>query len=187
MTIKPWPVVRSAPKGDFHIFKIRQDTKTSPRTGREMDFVVLESRNWVNVVAVTRDKRLVMVEQFRHGSATVELEIPGGVMDAEDDSPVTAGLRELTEETGFEGDRPRLIGQVWSNPAIMNNRTYTVLVENCRLRTATRFDSGEDILTRLVPVADVPELVRSGQIRHSLVIVALHHYELLRQAQAGGR
>jgi hypothetical protein len=60
-------------------------------------------------------------------------------------------------------------------------------VENCRLRTATRFDSGEDILTRLVPVADVPELVRSGQIRHSLVIVALHHYELLRQAQAGGR
>lgn len=182
MTIKPWPVVRSTPKGDFHIFQIRTDTKTSPRTGKSMDFVVVESKNWVNVIAITRDKRLVMVEQFRHGSATVELEIPGGVMDAEDKDPVEAGLRELVEETGFEGDNPRLIGQVWSNPAIMNNSTYTVLVENCRMRNATRFDLGEDLITKLIPLADTPELVRSGAIRHSLVVVALHHYDLFRNA-----
>lgn len=180
MTIKPWPVVRSTSKGDFRVFKIREDTKTSPRTGKNLDFVVLECRNWVNVIAVTPDQRLIMVEQFRHGSGTVELEIPGGVMDASDQSPVDAGLRELIEETGFDGDNARLIGEVWSNPAIMTNITYTVLVENCRVRSQTRFDHGEDLVTRLVPLAEVPQLVRTKKIRHALVVAALHHFDLWR-------
>lgn len=182
MTIKPWPVVRSRPAGDFRIFQVRQDTRTSPRTGKDLDFVVLECANWVNVVAITERNELVMVEQFRHGSGSVELEIPGGVMDRTDTSPVEAGLRELVEETGYQGEHARVIGQVWSNPAIMNNRTYTVLVEQCRLTGQTQFDHGEDLVTQLVPLTDVPGLVRSGKIGHSLVVAALHHYELLRQS-----
>ena len=78
---KPWKKVRSKPIGDFRIFKLRSDVKISPRTGKEHDFYVLDSVNWVNVVAVTPDRKLVMIEQFRHGSNTVELEIPGGMME----------------------------------------------------------------------------------------------------------
>ena len=58
------------------------------------------------------------------------------------------GFRELREETGYEGRDALLLAQVWSNPAIMNNRTYTVLVENCELKHPTEFDSGEDLTTR---------------------------------------
>lgn len=179
MSVRPWPVVRSVPKGDFRIFKIREDTRTSPRTGANLDFVVLECANWVNVIALTPARELVMVEQFRHGSASVELEIPGGVMDKTDTSPVEAGVRELGEETGFAGDNPRIIGQVWSNPAIMNNITYTVLVENCRPTVATAFDHGEDLVTHLVPLDEVRKLAREGRIGHSLVVAALLHFELL--------
>jgi ADP-ribose pyrophosphatase len=178
--IKPWPLVRSASAGDFRVFRIRKDVKTSPRTGAELEFVVLECVNWVNVIALTPDGQLVMVEQFRHGSGTVELEIPGGVMDRADASPVATGVRELAEETGYEGEKARIIGEVWSNPAIMNNITHTVLVENCHLRGQTQFDHGEDIVTRLVPVADMPALVRAGKVRHSLVVAALHHFDLWR-------
>lgn len=177
-SIRPWPRVSSRPIGDFRIFRMRVDRKISPRTGQEHEFVILDSVNWVNVIALTPDRHLVMIEQFRHGSNTVELEIPGGMMDAGDASPVAAALRELREETGYEGERGRLLGEAWPNPATQSNLCYTVLVENCHRRHDVEFDHGEDLLTRLVPVADVPRLVADGKIRHTLVVTALYYFEL---------
>ena len=179
--IQPWPKVSTKSLGDFRIFTLRSDLKTSPRTGKDHDFFVIDCVNWVNVIAVTPDDQLVMVEQFRHGSETVELEIPGGIMDPTDASPVATGVRELREETGYEGSDAREIGTVYSNPAIMSNHTFTVLVENCQLKHGVEFDSGEDIVTRLVPVSEIPKLVAQGRIRHSLVVVALYHFDLLRR------
>jgi len=176
--IKPWKTIRSTPLGDFRIFKLRSDFKHSPRTGKEHDFFVLDSVDWVNIIAVTPDQKLVMVEQYRHGSNTIELEIPGGMMDKHETDPVATAVRELREETGYEGENARLLGTIHSNPAILSNQTYTVLIENCRLQHGVEFDSGEDIITRLVPVADIPKLVAGEKISHSLVVVALYHFEL---------
>jgi ADP-ribose pyrophosphatase len=176
--IKPWKKLRSTLIGDFRIFKLRSDVSVSPRTGKEHDFYVLDSVNWVNVIAVTPDQKLVMVEQFRHGSGTVELEIPGGMMDAGETDPVATAVRELREETGYEGENARLLGRIHSNPAILSNVTYTVLIENCRLQHGVEFDSGEDLITRLVPVAEIPKLVADEKIGHSLVVVALYHFDL---------
>lgn len=179
--IKPWPKLGSKPVGDFHIFSIRSDRKQSPRTGREHDFYVIDSVNWVNVIAVTPERELVMIEQYRHGSNTVELEVPGGMMDPHETSPVLAGERELREETGYTGEKARIIGEIFPNPAIMSNTCYTVLVENCRNAHPIELDHAEDVMTRLVPIADLPELVASGKIRHSLVVVALYHFDLLQR------
>ena len=91
---------------------------------------------------------------------------------------MAAGLRELREETGYEAEQAQLLGRIFPNPAIMSNTCFTVLAQNCRLKHPTELDSGEDLLTRLVPVSDIPALVRSGKIGHSLVVVALYHFEL---------
>lgn len=176
--IKPWPILGSRPLGDFHIFRLRGDRKVSPRTGAEHEFMVLDSRDWVNVIALTPDRELVMIQQFRHGSNTVELEIPGGVMDAHETSPVAAAERELREETGFAGTKARILGEVFANPAIMSNTCYTVMIENCRCVHTVQFDQGEDLVTQLVPVAEVPGLLAAGKIKHSLVVVALCHFDL---------
>lgn len=176
--IKPWPVVRRRQVGDFRIFTLHEEIRTSPVTGKEHDFVILDTVDWVNVVAVTAEQQLVMVEQFRFGSNTVELEIPGGMMEKTETDPVATAVRELREETGYEGEGARLLGKVWSNPAILNNRTYTVLVENCRLKHPVEFDHCEDMVTRLVPLADVPRLVAEEKIQHSLVVAALGYYDL---------
>ena len=182
--LKPWPTVRKKQLGDYRIFSLRSEEKLSPRTNLTHEFFILDCVNWVNVIAVTPDNQLVMIEQFRHGSNTVELEIPGGTMDASDASPVATGVRELQEETGYAGDNPQIIGQVFSNPAILSNTTFTVLVQNCRLQHEVQLDSGEDLVTRLVPIAEIPDLVRNTKIRHSLVVVALYHFDLWRRDPA---
>ena len=176
--LKPWRKISSKLLGDFRVFTLRSDKKISPRTGEEHDFFVIDSVNWVNIVAVTPDNQLVMVEQYRHGSDTIELEVPGGMMDSGDASPEKTALRELREETGYEGDSAKVIGKVSPNPAIQSNTCFIVLVQNCVCKHQTQFDHSEDIVTRLVPVSEIPKLVSEGKIKHSLVIVAFYHFEL---------
>jgi len=181
MEIKPWPTLGSRPAGDFRIFTMRSDIKVNPRTGRQHDFYVIDCVNWVNACAVTADGHLVMVEQYRHGSDTIELEVPGGMLDAHETDPVAAAVRELREETGFTGRDARVIGEMFPNAAIMSNRCHTVVVEDARATHELELDLGEDVAVRLVPVDDVPRLVASGRIRHAVVLAALHHFDLWRR------
>lgn len=181
-----WPTVSTRNAGDFRIFSIRSDVKVNPRTGQKHDFYILDTTDWVNIIAITPEERIVMVEQYRHGSDAVELEIPGGMMERHETDPVEAGLRELREETGYVGERPQLIGRINPNAAIMSNVCHTLLVENCRRMHKVEFDSGEDLVTRLVPIGELRNLVSSGRIQHALVAVALYHFDLWRQRQAAG-
>jgi 8-oxo-dGTP pyrophosphatase MutT (NUDIX family) len=178
MSIQPWESCGSKFVGDFRIFTLHSEYRKSPRTGITHDFYVLRTIDWVNVIALTPDDKIVMVEQYRHGSETVELEIPGGLMDKEDKNPIQTGIRELREETGYAGEEPELIGGIFANPAILNNTCHTVLIRNCVLSQKTELDSGEDIETKLVPVKEIPRYIYEGKIKHSLVVVALYHHEL---------
>jgi ADP-ribose pyrophosphatase len=152
--------------------------------GRE--FIVIHAPDWVNVIAVTVDRRLVLVRQFRYGIDDFSTEIPGGVIEPGED-PLAAGLRELLEETGYAGERARIIGSVYPNPAIQDNRCHFVLVENVAKVRAVAWDSDEDLECLLAPVEEVLDWARTGRIRHALVVGALMHYEgLMRGETASG-
>ncbi len=149
---------------------------THPRRGVTRDFVVVDAPDWVNVLAHTVDDRLVLVRQFRYGIDDFSLEIPGGVIEPGED-PVAAGVRELTEETGYVGESARLLARVHPNPAFMSNRCHLVLVENCRLAAPPAWDADEEIAVSAPPVAEVFARARAGEITHSLVLDALFFFE----------
>ena len=172
-SVMPWKTLSSTPVADHRIFRIRSDRKVHPKHGTEHDLLAVECVHWVTVLAITRDQKLVMIDQFRHGTNTVELEIPGGMMDPGETDPVAAGLRELREETGYTGENARLLGSIYPNPAFQTNTCYTVLVENCERRHELELDAVEDLATRLIPVAEIPALLASRRVRHALVVVAL--------------
>ena len=177
-TVQKWGKRDSRLISDHRIFKIREDNTINPRTGTEHKMVVLECPDWVNIIALTPERDVVLVEQYRQGSETVELEIPGGMMDPGEKDPVATAVRELTEETGYTGQNARKIGECFANPAIMDNRVHTVLVENCRLTDKVKLDAGEDITTVLIKVEDLPKMVREGKIRHSIILAALQFFAL---------
>lgn len=147
-----------------------------PRRGTERDFVVLHAPDWVNVVARTPDDRLVLVRQFRYGIDEFSLEIPGGVMEPGED-PVTAGLRELREETGYAGSSAVLLGSVNPNPAIQSNRCHFVFVDGAVCAHELEWDADEEIRVLTEPVARVFALAHAGGIVHGLVLNALMLFE----------
>jgi len=144
--------------------------------GTERDFVVVEAPDWVNVVAVTPDGRIVLVRQFRFGSSELSLEIPGGVVERGED-PVAAGLRELAEETGYSGQGAQLLASVYPNPAIQRNRCHFVLVEGVVVGRGTAWDVDEEIEVITAPVDEVLDWARAGRITHSLALCGLFYFE----------
>ena len=175
--IRPWPLLASKVLSAFPIYTLRQDRRRSPRTGKDHDFLVLDSRDWINVVPVTPTGDLVLIRQFRHGTASLVWEIPGGMMDEEDENPKEAARRELLEETGYEPEEMAFLGAVHPNPAIQNNRCHTFLARDVRPRQTQRLDGAEDIEVQEAPWSEVSRMVDQGEISHSLVLAALFWYE----------
>lgn len=174
--IKQWQTIASKAMGNFKIFTIRQDTKISPRTGKQHNFFVIESTDWVNIFPVTADGKVVMVRQCRHGNGEITLEVPGGMVD-EGEEPIVSAVRELREETGYAGENARPIGSVAPNPALFDNKCYSFMVDNVTQVGEQSFDGSEDIEIELVPVTDFPELIASGKISHALTINAYYFYQ----------
>ncbi|MEM9695494.1 MAG: NUDIX hydrolase [Myxococcota bacterium] len=178
--VEAWEVDPPTTLADTRVFTLRERaarSRTNPeKSGR---FVYLDSSDWVNVLALTSAEEVVLIEQYRHGIEQVTLEIPGGMVDPGEE-PLTAGVRELEEETGFRGHRARVVGRVSPNPAIQNNWCHTVLVEDVAVHGPQALEGSEEIGVRLVPLAAIDDLVRQGIIHHSLVVVAFHHLRLLR-------
>ena len=157
------------------IFDLRTAHYRHPVRKTERDFYVVHSPDWVNVIALTPEHHLVLVRQFRFGVDDFSLEIPGGVMDLGEE-PVSAGLRELREETGYAGQNARTIGRVHSNPAILNNACNLILVEQAVPTTELAWDADEEIEVLTAPVEEVFSWAHSGLITHSLVLDALFYF-----------
>lgn len=175
-SIQPWETLQSEPVLRSPIFEIRKVRRRSRDSGKEGEFYRIDAHDWVNVIAVTDDNRVVLVRQYRHGSDEITLEIPGGIVD-EGETPEEAARRELLEEAGYHCAESVIIGRVRSNPALFNNWTWTVLATGLS-PGATKFDEHEEIELVELPITDIPELMRNGVITHALVVAAFQWYHL---------
>ena len=171
MSLERWDRASEEELEEYGVFRVRRFLSRSPRTGQSRPFTVIDTQDWVNVVAVTTGDEIVLVRQYRHGVSDFTLEIPGGIIDAGED-PLEAASRELREETGYAGAPPVFLGTVEPNPAIFSNRCHTYLVRDCRVVGDPTPDAGEDLEVVTLPVSEIGAAVADGRIRHALVVCA---------------
>ncbi len=157
------------------IFNLLGVTYRHPLRGTEREFFCIDAPDWVNVLAITQDQRVVLVRQFRYGTNEFSLELPGGVVERGED-PLQAGLRELSEETGYGGGQARIVGRLHPNPAIQANHFHAVLVENVAKLREVHWDADEELEVSTVSLPELVELIRTEKITHSLTACAFMLY-----------
>lgn len=180
--VETWRRVESRRIADCRVFTVREDFCERASDNLKSSFFVLENPDWVNVIAVTEKNEVVLIEQFRHGSEALTLEIPGGMVDA-DESPETAARRELAEETGYTSETFVYLGKSSPNPALQSNQIFHYLALNCRKTVETEFDEHESIAVKLADLPEIDELIRDEIITHSLVLAGFYRFEQYRKLQ----
>jgi ADP-ribose pyrophosphatase len=171
--LRHWTVRSSNYRFNEPFLRVRSDTVELPDGTIIEDYFVRESRGFAIVVALTQDRRVVLVRQYKHGVAQIVLEMPAGMID-EGESPEACAVRELAEETGYAGDPPQLLRSLFADPTSSNASFHVFLVENAVLKFAQSLDTTEAILVETVTVDDLEAAARDGRIGSGSQVAAAY-------------
>ncbi len=157
------------------IFEIDQVERVSPE-GNSYPFVICRTPDWVTVIPeLPGAEDFLMVRQFRHGSGELTMEFPAGVVDPGEE-PLTAAIRELREETGYEAEQMILIGKINPNPAFMSNTSWTYLARGLKKTSVLDLDDSEFIQGKTVDKTTVDREMGRGEYDSAIMVQAWFWY-----------
>ncbi len=172
----PWKIVESELVIQTRHLRLRRDTVELPGGQRVADYFVRESRGFSVVFALTRDERVVLVRQYKHGIGQSLLELPAGAIDP-DETPIACARRELAEETGYaaEPDELEHVGSFVYDPTSSNTRYHLFLARDCRAAGRQKLDPTEAITVELATLEEVRRFVRDGTIEVGAHVASIYY------------
>lgn len=149
---------------------LRRDTVQLPN-GKSSTREIVEHPGAVAVVAITKDKELVLIRQFRKPAEQVLLEIPAGVLKKNEKAEVCA-KRELEEETGFHAKKVKKVWEGYASPGYSDE-----LIQFCIAEDMTRLkqnpDEDEFIEVDIVDIDACFDMLKAGKIRDNKTMVGI--------------
>ncbi|MGE3758923.1 MAG: NUDIX hydrolase [Pseudobdellovibrionaceae bacterium] len=170
---KPWKILNSQDILSIGFVRLRKEQCELPSGIVMPGYYIMAFKNWANIIPITPDGKIVFVEQYRHATGEVTLEIPGGSWDEEKgEGSEEAALRELREESGYSG-RVIAAKKHRPNPAIQSNWMHTFLAVDCKIVGEPMPDPYEDLRVHALTWSEVQNKIASGEINHSIVLASL--------------
>ena len=171
------PTVESRRVYDGRIIGVRVDTIRLPDGGTSQREIVEHGASVV-VVPLDDQGRVMLVRQYRKPPETALLEAPaGGLEDGE--TPEEGVIRELQEEIGYIPGRLQEMAGFWMAPGFCTEYMHAFIATDLTQSTLPP-DEDENIEVVPVPLAETPELIRSGEIQDaksiSALLMAIHMY-----------
>jgi ADP-ribose pyrophosphatase len=139
------------------------------------------------VIAVSKDKKMLLVKQWREAIKQVTLEIPAGLIDPEDASPLEAMKRELNEEGGYRADYWEKVSEFYSSAGFCNEKMYLFYCDTLTELTNKRPLDQDEFLTRQwYSLDELKQLLSQGKIVDAKTILAISLWEnMLLTGEAG--
>ena len=171
---KPWKTIHSESLLKTSVFEVTKEKCQLPDRRIMPAYYRVNCGDWINVVPFTKEGKLLMLRQYRHGNRQWHWEVPGGAMSMKSgESPLAAAQRELLEETGHESTEWEEAGVHFPNPALQGNRLHTFIAHNCVRTSELKLDPFEDLTLHELTPAEVKELIRKKELNHSLILASL--------------
>lgn len=148
--------------------------------GRTNAFQLYARKDTACIIAVTKDRQVITVLQFRPGPEKIMHEIPGGFVDEEGGSSEHAAVRELSEETGYTAGKVTYLGSICNDAYSTVNRHY-YLAEDCEFVPNTQELSGTEFVeVKLVSIDTFLNNARLGLMTDTAaVFLAYEHLKAL--------
>jgi 8-oxo-dGTP pyrophosphatase MutT (NUDIX family) len=162
-----WKVLESTYLFNQPWLTVRKDTCETPGGKTIPSFYVMEYPEWANAFCLTKDGRVVMVKQYRHGLGVESIELPGGVVD-EGESIEEGVKRELLEETGYRFETVAFLGKISANPSTTNNMMHMFLATGGEKVAEQNLDEEEEVEVVHMTIEEVKQLIREQRIVQSL-------------------
>jgi 8-oxo-dGTP pyrophosphatase MutT (NUDIX family) len=182
----PWKVRASRYSFRDRWLSVRSDSCTAA-DGTAIDpYHIVELPDWVNVVALTQKRDIVLVNEYRHGTGEIALELPSGTIEP-GEAALAAAQRELLEETGFGGGHWYQTGCNAANPARQNNRIVSFLALDVESISTPKTEPGELIDVLRMPLGALLYGLSLGKAQlHSQHLASLFNALLPMLSTAGG-
>jgi 8-oxo-dGTP pyrophosphatase MutT (NUDIX family) len=170
--MEAWKVRHSQLVLERKWLRVRQDHVILPNGHEIEEFHVIESPDWVGVLAFTEDGEVLLVDQYRHGIEGVSRELPAGVIDP-GETPLESARRELLEETGYAAHTWQPLASLAMDPNRQPTLAHFFVARGARVVSEQRLDASEDMSVARVNAGDLLQQIDGGLIRHAVHIAAI--------------
>ena len=155
------------------VFDITRDRVREPNGVTAVREVIRHSGSVV-ILAVddtAGEPRVLLERQYRYAAKDFILELPAGRIDP-GESALSAGKRELREETGYVARSWKKVLFFYPSPGFLEE-TMTVFLAQGLMPGKSHPEADEKIEHDLVPLSTVAKLILSGQIRDGKTIASV--------------
>lgn len=130
-------------------------------------------RGIVIIVAMTQDKKVVFVEQYRPPVGKKVIEFPAGLISDQkkyrNESIVTAAKRELFEETGYQASRMKVLLQGPVSGGASSDMVTMLLAGDLKKIGVGGGDHTENITVHEVPLVQTESWLRKQEKKGFLI------------------